>query len=82
MKSQLEVTAGGLQLDSFCGDSMYPVILRSSPPSDPQRPDALHPSPAAALAITLQVHPSWPPLLLISHFMPLLHVKLSVDVAK
>ena len=54
VKSSMELTAAGLQWDSFCQDSTYPVVLHSLPTPHAPRPRTMPPTPAA-FAITLQV---------------------------
>lgn len=50
----IDLTAAGVQCDSFCQDSTYPVVLHALPTSAAgQTPTAKH--TAAVLAISLQV---------------------------
>ena len=63
----MELTAAGLQCDSFCQDSAHPVMLCSLPPSDAHRVGVKQ-SSTAAFAISLQVGPMSLPLLAFNGF--------------
>ncbi len=52
MKSNLELTAGGLQIDSFCQDSTHPVILHALSNVGTHRPKQ---SNTTGFAVSLQV---------------------------
>ena len=50
--TEVVLAAGGLQLDSFCPDSSYPVVLRSEVGVSPQGHSPLAPGFTAALKVT------------------------------
>jgi len=53
VKTHAELTAEGLQMDSFCADSTHPVILHALPTSDAHTAAAKQ-SHATGFAISLQ----------------------------